>query len=702
MVKKAMKKTISILISCFMLCSLYSDDQVLFPIKPDTDLKQFTTKDSALAIISKDGTNFIQCTAGGTDELWPGFTISAPDGKWDLAKFEKICVDIENLDNETLRVSLRADNPESKSNKNRVAGGGFVEPGSKATIELYLSRRQPGAPELFGIKEYPQGMTAEGFIRPEEVSQLVVFMHRPVKQQKFLVSNIRASGTYVKTPYEDMKADKFFPCIDEFGQFIHKNWPAKVKTADDLKARKLEEEKDFEKYPGPAEWDQYGGWKDGPALEAKGHFYTAKHNGRWWLVDPEGKLFFSHGITCVKSGSGTPLTDRDNWFKAIPDRNGPYKDLFFTQKSVKHGYYKDKEPLCFDFGKYNLSLKYGDKWEDQFNSMACKRLKSWGLNTLGLWSDTDICNLHKLPYVTWVHYFPKNLRGKTNYWKKFIDVFAPETWDSLRSRAATFLKDAANDPWCIGVFVDNELLWESSTTIAVTTIISPPDQKAKQVFVEDLKGKYKDIGEINKAWGAKFASWDALMKNDKEPDVEKARADLEAFSAKTAETYFKNVREIIKGIAPQKLYLGCRFNGDFIYAAKIATKYCDVVSYNLYRDTVADFKVAGGIDFPAIIGEWHFGALDRGPFGGMRTVKTQDDRAKLYKSYVTGVLKNPNFVGCHWFQYMDESASGRGLEGENCQIGFVDIADTPYPETVAACREVGYQMYKIRNGDDRK
>jgi hypothetical protein len=40
--------------------------------------------------------------------------------------------------------------------------------------------------------------------------------------------------------------------------------------------------------------------------------------------------------------------------------------------------------------------------------------------------------------------------------------------------------------------------------------------------------------------------------------------------------------------------------------------------------------------------------------------------------------------------------TGRPLDEENYQIGFVDICDTPYPETVAACREVAAEMYQYR------
>ena len=45
-------------------------------------------------------------------------------------------------------------------------------------------------------------------------------------------------------------------------------------------------------------------------------------------------------------------------------------------------------------------------------------------------------------------------------------------------------------------------------------------------------------------------------------------------------------------------------------AVATAVKYCDVVGYNLYRDSVANFRMPVEADKPVIIGEFHFGALD--------------------------------------------------------------------------------------------
>jgi len=58
----------------------------------------------------------------------------------------------------------------------------------------------------------------------------------------------------------------------------------------------------------------------------------------------------------------------------------------------------------------------------------------------------------------------------------------------------------------------------------------------------------------------------------------------------------------------------------------------------------------------------------------------------MFKDYIRSVTDNPAFVGTHWFQYIDEPLTGRELDGENYNIGFV--TDTPYPERVRAARGV--------------
>jgi agarase len=83
---------------------------------------------------------------------------------------------------------------------------------------------------------------------------------------------------------------------------------------------------------------------------------------------------------------------------------------------------------------------------------------------------------------------------------------------------------------------------------------------------------------------------------------------------------------------------------------------------------------------------------------GLVAAASQEERAQGFKRYVESVLDNPNFVGCHLFQYVDQPNTGRVLDGENYAIGFVDVTDTPYPELVKAAREVNGTIYSRRGG----
>ena len=100
-----------------------------------------------------------------------------------------------------------------------------------------------------------------------------------------------------------------------------------------------------------------------------------------------------------------------------------------------------------------------------------------------------------------------------------------------------------------------------------------------------------------------------------------------------------------------------------------------------------------------IVGEFHFGALDRGMFHtGLVATRDQNERAQCFKDFVNACLDNPRYVGCHWFQYTDQAMTGRYFDGEAYQCGFVSVTDTPYPELIEACRETAAQMYERRMG----
>ena len=504
----------------------------------------------------------------------------------------------------------------------------------------------------------------------------------PVGRVKRLVARGAKHVSANPPAFATMPPDEFYPCFDRYGQFRWLDWPGKTHGDDDLRRARADEACDLAAHPGAPDRDRWGGWTKGPQLKATGGFRTEKVDGKWWIVDPDGRLWWSHGVVRVTPSSGmTPIAGvRRGYFEWLPEEGAAFSEFYRTRDELLWPYYVRRGCTnTFDFTAANLRRKYGEDWFATWADLMHRRLRSWGVNTIANSSDRRICRMDRTPYADRVELKSRPLSGMAgvNCWWPFRDPvdasFRPGLRADLGKRRAEL-----EDPWCIGFFVDNELRWDDETSIGRWTWASSEDQPARREFVRRLKAKYGSV--------------------PKEPSEE----DCRAFSRAFAELYFATVREEFKKVAPGKLYLGCRFSGSQEWVVRIAARHCDVVSFNYYRTDYGNMDaMPADLDVPVMVGEYHFGALDRGLFlGGTQSVRDQADRAETYRRYVTGALREPRTVGVHWHQLVDMPPSGR-FDNGNKQIGWTDVCDTPYVETIEAVRDIGYRMYGIRYGDGK-
>ncbi len=439
-------------------------------------------------------------------------------------------------------------------------------------------------------------------------------------------------------------ADGFLPFVDRFGQFKHAEWPGKVHDEADLVRAKEDEAKWLaENAAGPdPDRDRYGGWAKGPKLKATGFFRTEKVGGKWWFVDPDGRLFWSLGIDCINIDEGvTGVGLREAYFEWLPSKADAAFGRFRGETSSKaaHGFYAETNHLpyaTFNFAAANMQRKYGRDWRAASVDLAHRRLKAWGVNTVANWSQPEVYLARRTPYTVCLSTARSpRLAGSKGWWGPLPDPGHPEFERILRERARRLAAKMKDDPWCIGVFVDNELSWDSP----------------------ELPG----IADV-------------------------------------AECYYATVARIVHEELPNHLYLGSRLAWGSPDVYRACARHADVVSVNVYSKTFDRDLPADAEDKPLLNGEFHFGALDRGMFhAGLVPVKDQASRAEAFKTYVRSCLANPRVVGTHWFQWKDQPLTGRS-DGENYQIGFLDVADAPYPEMVAAVREVAEAMYPSRAG----
>lgn len=658
----------------------------------------------------------------------PGITFQPPSGAWDVTGLGYVEARVKNVGRQTLNVHLALDNPGSNRTERKgcCIQSETIPPGEEKVLKVAIAARPPKRLEtaLQGMRGTPGGFqTRKDYgIDPANVAGISVYVYRPGTGYDYEVSDLRAGGAPTFPLPKNL--DDLFPMIDRFGQYLHKDWPGKVHSEDDLRENCRQEAADLAAHPGPKGWSEYGGWLDGPKLEATGRFRVAKWRDKWWLVDPEGRLFWSHGLVRVTWSCGyTPVGGRSHLFAELPAADSPFGPFYASSSWAIAGLYERGTPT-YNFSGANLLRKYGPDWQEAFTDVTHRRMRSWGLNTLANCSQPAIYLKRRTPYTATVYSLdspPQDTPGNTGYvatihddsrvieaagggWGKFPDVFDRSFQATLLEEVAQHQGKAVGDPWCLGYFLGNELTWgHDDTWLASAVLASPADQPAKQVLLGDLKGKYGEIDKLNAAWGADHASWDALLRCTSPPAAERARDDLVAFLDKTADAYFRQCREAVKKIDPEGLYLGCRFAGwanQRIFLA--AARYSDVISVNRYSESLADLRLPGGLDKPVVIGEFHFGSLDRGKFhASLRPVPDQQARGAAYEKYVRSALENPLVVGTHWHQYGDQSTTGRD-DGENFQNGFIDVCDTPYTETIAACRRIGYVLYEVRAGQEER
>ncbi len=624
------------------------------------------------------------------DTRWPGMDIR-PAAPWNLSGWSRIEARVANPSRTTVTVSLRVDDASTSKGAPKLQQSVTLAAGSTGTIAAAWSRHPcvPAKPlDLIGMRDWPGRSPVEY----SAIARLCVFAGSAAAPQTVDVLEVRAVG-----PVRVVPAERFLPFVDRFGQFAHGDWPGKVRSEDELPARLAGEREELARTPPPAERTRWGGWAAGPSLKATGWFRTEKQDKTWWLVDPEGRLFWSFGVDCVRAGEPTPITDREHYFADLPPTNSPEGRFHGRGHWAPHGYYTNRPYRTFDFAAANLARKYGPGWTNDWIDHTLRRLSAWGWNTVANWSHPEVGRRRRIPYTYEASFHSPAIAGSQGYWGKFPDPFHPRFREGIQqSMRRAEEQGAVGDPWCLGFFIHNELAWGKPGELGLAALRSPADQPAKTAAVARLSAKYGDIDKLNAAWGAQWTSWEAMCAATNYSSAEGAAQDLDELAGMIADEYFRVIAAEVRAAAPNQLYLGCRFAWVNEMAIRAAARHCDVVSFNKYTYTLDDFRLPDGVDKPVVIGEFHFGALDRGMFHtGLRAAEHQADRAAKFASYVRSALHHPNVVGVHWFQYRDQALTGRG-DGENYQIGLVDVCDTPYPEMVAAARQIAGEMYRLR------
>jgi hypothetical protein len=480
------------------------------------------------------------------------------------------------------------------------------------------------------------------------------------------------------------------PYIDELGQLLGKEWDGKTASPEALVAGLNEELRQLREEAAAADGSRYGGWK-GLRFEANGYFRTEHDGERWWFVDPEGYALFSAGMDCIHPAETARLSGMEH---LLPQPFEP--GAAFSAASQQGGY---------SFGIANLIRAFSDNWRERWMELTELRMKAWGMNTIGNWSNPAFIRQSGLPYVYPMTDFPGTA---STIFRDFPDVFSDEYERNARAFAEQLIP-LREDRRLVGYFMRNEPHWAFVDGLNLTEqMLRAPEQfVSKERFTAWLRERYETVDRLNEAWGSRFGDFadvagDPCWLDDTAIMEHVGRqADFTAFNRLMIRRYVEIPAMYCKQADPHHLNLGMRYawvGSDDVLEGCEAFDVFSINCYQLEPPHEMIRRISDRLNMPLMIGEFHFGAADAGMLAyGIRALATQEERGQAYRYFVENAAAIPELIGVHYFQLNDQSVLGR-FDGENYQIGAVDVCQQPYRRFVQAMREAHDAMYEVRTG----
>lgn len=388
----------------------------------------------------------------------------------------------------------------------------------------------------------------------------------------------------------------------------------------------------------------------------------------WWLASPQGKPFFS-------LGSATYSHDEPLVFEQM-------RHLFFNSLAGGHDLkrwaaFNDRQmaanaPVAFQFrivgtdvgGDYDTLL---DASGTDPRERQAKAAKTGGFD----------------------HAFP--------------DPFDPRWQESVQKRVHEIAVVVKDKPYFAGWFADNE----RSHRDLHRFVWSP---HCSTEFRRYLEKRYGTIAALNRAWGTKFESFDALMREKPDPVVRKGAMyeEFRAFSREIIRHFNQTLLNAIHAEDPGRLVFSNRFMvGEIRDVLDNLDLYegFDGIAINVYPA-----NITAGIDpserqyiemvhartgKPILITEWSVPALDSGLYDRPahldwsypQAMETQALRARQAAQYEADLYNMPYVVGAHWFTWNDFDTPVR-----QANRGLFKVDKQPWTELQDALRSINARM----------
>ena len=383
---------------------------------PAADAARVSLRSARLSQVSGARVNAggiaVQVEFGAGD--WPELGIRPAEENADWSGMRALAIPVDNPTTEPIDLLVRVDDADAADgDRHRLTGYARVRPGEAVVLVLPLQSSEalamgmrmgppPEAPRLEAPVRVIGG--ARGAVDRSHIVQI----HLIIPKRSLGRTVIFGDPGILRGADPGLEA--YRTIVDGFGQYTRADWDGKVESRRVLREERLREEQELREWPPPMALDRYGGLLRGPDFAATGFFRTEWRDGRWWLVTPEGHGFFSLGIDVVSPDVGaTFVEERDFMFAQLPGPGNPLA-AHYGEADKRHGLpaqlgRRFDHGRTFDFYAANLQRKYGQDYLPIWRRTAVDRLRAWGFNTIGNWSEPELLARRTMPFVVPIHIY---------------------------------------------------------------------------------------------------------------------------------------------------------------------------------------------------------------------------------------------------------------------------------------------------------
>ena len=394
-------------------------------------------------------------------------------------------------------------------------------------------------------------------------------------------------------------------------------------------------------------------------------------NGRWWLVDPEGRPFYFRGAVAINR-AGTQGGRR-----------------------AKPGAYAEA-----------VDARYG--WPvspDRFVTETFARLEAWGFNALGAWT-TEEFHERGVPYTEILEFYKHVDGAPVLAGTKVPDVYSDRWAKIIDAKARQICASRRDSRMLVGYFTSNEIGFGELMDYDKQPIPSDTPVKSKEIgLLQRCLGGDADAAATREAWAfvtRRHGSTAAAARAWKLPQLtpqalakltEAGQAvfsagfleDNRAWTLQTAERYFRMASEAIRRHDSNHLILGSRWGAPPSAAMLQAeARHVDVISANNYRkefyERIDIYHRATGK--PVLIADSDYVQPDPS-----RT--PEQHKAAAGQVALLRLATHPGVVGYGWYRWV-----------QNSQYGLVNTKDEPHAVNIAALAQANRRMEAVAAASD--